>query len=170
MFAAMVATTMLAVVGAAATMQAIATKPSQIVAEESIGAGFYRYKKAVDCFSTANPGWVGYPSVAQLQATSVLGIPCLNAAFQPFPGLGSYISATNTYTYISGPTTLKGYAIPRSYAAAFFGATATGGSVSNGWIVNPMKVPNGLVMTLPAGVPTVSSLPNGSLIFVNARS
>ncbi len=170
MFAAMVATTMLAVVGAAATMQAIATKPAQVYAEEPVGAGFYRYKRALDCFSSANPGWVGYPSVAQMQATVVSGVPCLNPAFQPFPGLGSYLSATTAYAYIAGPNMMKGYNVPRAYTAAFFGPTATGGFVSNGWLINPMKTPDGLVMPVPGGIPTVSGLPNGSFVFVTTRS
>lgn len=165
----MVAATMVAVIGATVTMKNTGAVDDRKTTEDVVAAAFFRYKKAVDCYAGLNPGVVlGSVSVASLKSSG-----CLNTTFQQLPTMGNYVTLTYSYAYMSGNMALKGQHVPSYLISAYMGPTATGGYVdSAGRVVNPFAskfTSTGIIGTLPAGIPGVSTLPAGSILFMTLR-
>lgn len=166
----MVAATMVAVVGATVTMKNTGAVDDRKTTEDVVAAAFFRYKKSIDCYAGLNPGVVlGSVSIATLKASG-----CLNSTFQPLPTMGNYVTLTYTYTYMSGNMAIKGQHVPSFLISAYMGPTATGGYVDRlGRVVNPFASKfssTGIMGVVPSGVPGVSTLSEGSILFMTLRS
>jgi hypothetical protein len=153
---------MIASVGIAVSTSTAGSVPNLNASEAPVAATFTKYKKAVECWAGVNPGAAASNlSPATLKATNdATGKPCMHPSYVGAPGIGSTVSATTIYVYMT-PATVMGMPSPAEKIRNYYAPSTVGGIVtSTGQLING----KGITYSF-AGV----QLPVGSVVYQTSR-